>query len=653
MLRYSTCFLGHAFTALALAAIGSAQSPQPAKPAEAQPPSQSNITTLHSTTQLVVVDVVVTDKHQNPVHNLKASDFTLLEKGTSQQIKSFEEHTAPPATEKIPAMPTMPSGVFTNFSFAPTKGAINVLLLDVLNTPVGDQVYARTQIKQYIENTNPTNRIAIFGLTGSRLVILQGFTTDPAVLKAAIDKKAANASPLLADNVGGGTQGQTASQTFADNDTDGAPGAAATLAALKQFDATQQAFDQQLRVKYTLDALNQLARSLAGIPGRKNLLWFSGAFPIRINPDFDPAIGGGSRSVLPDPFAVVADSESEFRETIGLLARAQVAVYPIDVRGVISSTVNTAANTNHLYAQKDNAHLAIHDENQFQEKLIDEHSTMQQLADGTGGRAFINTNNLAQAVAKSVEEGANYYTLAYSPSDTNWNGGFRKIQVDIQQTGLNLAYRRGYYADNPNSPARKDDTPAVAAAKAVHLLDPMQAAMIHGGPLPTQIVMKVRVLPASSVPDSNLAPNNVLNPKLKFDGPYRRYGIDYAASPREIVFTKSPDGYYQTDIEFQTYVYDQDGKLFNAIEDRKHGNLPPDAFADTMHHGVLWHQEVSVPLKGDFYLRIGVRDLTSNRVAAVEVPVTAVKNLPPLTSPVSPPSTSPATAPAAVPSISK
>ncbi len=545
----------------------------------------------------------------------------------------------------------MPSGVFTNFSFAPTKGAINVLLLDVLNTPVGDQVYARTQIKQYIQNANPTNRIAIFGLTGSRLVILQGFTTDPAVLKAAIDnKKAAKASPLLADDIGNGTQGRTVSQVF-EEATFGAD-AASTLAALRQFDATQQAFDQQLRVKYTLDALNQLARSLAGIPGRKNLLWFSGAFPIRINPDFDPAIPGGSRSVLPDPFAVVADSESEFHETIGLLARAQVAVYPIDVRGVISSTTNTATNPNHLYAIE-GPNVAIHDENQFQEKIVDEHSTMQQLADGTGGRAFINTNDLTHAVAKSVEEGANYYTITYSPSDTNWNGGFRKVQVDLQQTGLTLAYRRGYYADNPNSPASKDDTPAVAAAKAVHLLDPMQAAMIHGGPLPTQIAMKVRVLPASLASDSNLAPNNVLNPKLKFDGPYRRYAIDYAASPREIVFTKSPDGRYQTDIEFQTYVYDQDGSLFNVIEDRKHGNLPPDAYADTMHHGVLWHQEVSVPLKGDFYLRIGVRDLTSNRVASVEVPVAAVKNLPPQTTPASSPSTSPATTPAAVPSASK
>src|SRR5271170_5196838 len=135
MLRSSKCFLGLAFPVFVFATIISAQSPQPASPAATQPTAQSDITTLHSTTQLVVVDVVVTDKHQNPVHDLKASDFTLLEKGVPQPIKNYEEHTALPANSKLPPMPPMPPGVFTNFSFAPAKGAVNVLLLDMLNTP--------------------------------------------------------------------------------------------------------------------------------------------------------------------------------------------------------------------------------------------------------------------------------------------------------------------------------------------------------------------------------------------------------------------------------------------------------------------------------------------------------------------------------------
>lgn len=631
MLSLSKRFLGPAFTAFAFATIGSAQSTQPANPpVVAQQPPQSNITTLHSTTQLVVVDVVVTDKHQNPVHNLKASDFTLREKDVPQQIKNFEEHIAPPVADKLPAVPTMPPGVFTNFSFAPTNGAINVLLLDMLNTPVSDQVYAREQIKTYINKASPTSRIALFGLTGSRLILLQGFTADPEVLKAAINRKGIRSSPLIADSIQEGTRAKTAAQTFAESPANDGPDAAATLAALKQFDAEQQSFDQQLRVKYTLDALNLLARSLAGIPGRKNLLWFSGAFPIRIMPDIDPAVASLGQSSLRDPFAVLAGSESEFRETTGLLARAQVAVYPIDVRGVISSTVNTAANANHKYAERDNAHLAVHDENQFQDQIIGEHTTMQQLADSTGGRAFINTNDLTEAVAKSMEAGGNYYTLTYSPLDAKWDGKFRSIQVKLQQQGFTLAYRRGYYADEPGAPRKKDDTSAVAAAKAVRPLDPMQAAMMRGGPLPTQIVMKVRVLPATSTTEDLLAPHNVLNPKLKINGPYRRYAIDYAASPREVAFTRSPDGNYESDLEFQTYVYDQDGKLFDVVEDQSHGNLSPAAYADLLRHGIPWHREISVPVKGDFYLRIGVHDLNSDHIGAVEVPVASLKDLTPV-----------------------
>jgi VWFA-related protein len=627
MLRSSKCFLGSAFTAFIFAAIGSAQIPQPSQPPAQQPSSQSNITTLHSTTQLVVVDVVVTDKHQNPVRDLKASDFTLLEKGTPQQIKTFEEHTAPPAADKLPPMPTMPPGVFTNFSFVPGQGAINVLLLDMLNTPVSDQVYAREQIKNYINGASPNSRIAIFGLTGSRLVILQGFTSDPALLKAAINQKGTRPSPLLADNVGGGTQAKTASQTFADGPGLDGPGGAALLANLKQFDATQQAFDQQLQVKYTLDALNLLARSLAGIPGRKNLLWFSDAFPLRIMTDLDAAIGS---PVLKDPYAVLAGSEDEFRETTGLLARAQVAVYPIDVRGVVASPVNNSTIGNHAYAGMDSAHNAVHDENQFEDQTIGEHSTMMQLADGTGGRAFINTNDLTQAVAKSIEAGSNYYTLTYSPLDAKWDSKFRNIQVKLQEKGLTLAFRRGYYADNPDAPARKDDTPAVTAAKAVHPLDPMHSAMLRGGPQPTQIIFKVRVLPATPGPEELLAAHNVVNPDLNIQGPYRRYIIDYAASPRQLLFTRSPEGNYQGDVQFQAYVYDQDGKLFNTVEDKSHANLMPADYAILMRGGIPWHQEISVPIKGEFYLRIGVHDLIGNRVGAVEIPVASVKNLAPI-----------------------
>ena len=323
-----------------LASVLFAQSPQPdSKPAAT--------TTLKANTQLVIVDVTVTDAHRKPVHNLKASDFVVLEDNVSQNIKAFEEHAyiSAPAVSVQP--PPLPPGVFTNFSPVPSRGTLNVLLIDTLNTPLEDQAFVRSQIQQYLKNAPSGTRIAIFGLA-THLYLLQGFTSNPEVLKAAVDRKSSSKpSPLLHDSVGGGNGDVPVSQQFDDAfgaDPNTAAGTTQALAQLKQFEAEQQSYELQLRAKYTLDSLNQLARYLSGLQGRKNLIWFSGSFPINILPD-----GSLSR-----PFAIVANSENEFRQTTALLSRSQVAVYPVDARGLVTSqTLNASTTTTSRYFRPD------------------------------------------------------------------------------------------------------------------------------------------------------------------------------------------------------------------------------------------------------------------------------------------------------------
>ncbi|MEO6982806.1 MAG: VWA domain-containing protein, partial [Edaphobacter sp.] len=277
------------------AASSSAQSTGP------QPPQQSAsaVPTIQAKAQLVIVDVVVTDSHQNSIHHLKPTDFTVLEGNQPQQIKYFEEHAAlsPEEAGRLSPIPKMPPGVFTNFSPAPANGPINILLLDTLNTPMTDQSFVRDQLRKYLKSAPPGAPIAIFGLT-TRLLLLQGFTSDPELLKSAIDMKKPKASPLLDDAVSGGGGPQPLSETF---ESMGSSPGADMIANLQQFEAQQQSFQLQLRAKYTLDAMNQLARYLSAFPGRKNLIWFSGSFPISILPDGD----------IQDPFAVVASSEDE------------------------------------------------------------------------------------------------------------------------------------------------------------------------------------------------------------------------------------------------------------------------------------------------------------------------------------------------------
>lgn len=398
---------------------------------------QDSIATLRARAKLVVIDVVVTGKDRASRKGLKQSDFTLTESGAPQILNSFQEHTGLTPTEalKYPPLPPLPPGTFTNYTPIPTNSAVNILLLDALNTPLQDQTFVRSQLFDYIKKAQPGTSIAIFGLT-THLRMMQSFTSSPETLREAIKIASGKSSPLLDNPVGGGT-----TESLPEQMAEFGPNPAQAAGALQELESMQSSFELQLRAKYTLEALNVLARFLANIPGRKNLVWFSGSFPINILPD-------GNAS---NPFQTFASAENEYRDTANLLAHSQVAVYPVDARGLMTQPMFEASNSGVRYIRDSNA-MSSDLENFFASQAT-EHCTMLRMAEDTGGEAFINTNGLAQAVSRAIESGSNYYTLTYSPTNTKWKGDFRKVQVKLSQPGYKLFYRRGYFADDTNSPS--------------------------------------------------------------------------------------------------------------------------------------------------------------------------------------------------------
>ena len=125
------------------------------------------------------------------------------------------------------------------------------------------------------------------------------------------------------------------------------------IAHLKQFEAQRSSDDAQSRARCTLQALNQMARYLAGLLGRKNLIWFSGSFPINILPDGSLVdTFANIPNSTADPFAAVANYSEEFRETTELLARSQVAVYPIDARGLDASAAYSVEESGAQYDEQ-------------------------------------------------------------------------------------------------------------------------------------------------------------------------------------------------------------------------------------------------------------------------------------------------------------
>jgi len=582
------------------------------------PASGAPVTTIRTSSDLVVVDVVASDSQQNPVHKLTAADFTVLEDGKPQTLKIFEEHaTSTPAP--LPPLPKVDRGIFTNYSIAPANGALNILLLDKLNTPMDAQSVVRDQVLKYLKDVPPGTRIAIFSLT-TELKLLQGFTSNPELLRALVEGKKGNqgASPLMNNAMEGDQPG--ADDPMYDTEADALgndPDAATILANLQQFEAEQQSFQLQLRARYTLDALNLLARYLSNLPGRKNLIWFSGSFPINILPDAD----------LQNPFAVVASAADEFRETVNLLSRSEVSVYPIDARGLMVAPMLSVTQSGSTMNRQPNGFAKANAK--FFQQTSDEHGTMQQMAEATGGKAFVNTNGLKEAVQKAINAGSNYYTIAYTPTNRNWNSDYRKIQVKLVRPGVTLAYRRGYFADDPDAPAHRNQ--AQNAKPDPNQYSALRAAMLHGGPEPTELIFAASVRPASTDTEAALVPGNQAEKKVS--GPYRRYAVTFIMSPKELNWTVAPNGAHHCTLEFMTFVYDGDGTRVNAQFNAIGAAVPDAKFASVQSGNFKYLQQISVPAKGEYYLRIGMRDEATDHVGAVELPVAAVAKLPPVAVP--------------------
>ena len=500
-----------------------------------------------------------------------------------------------------------------------------------------DQAYLRQQLLKYIRTAPPGQRLAIFGLT-THLILLQGFTADPAILRAVVDRKSLRASQLLDNATTGAPDKLSDTLTDVSGGAGAQPGLLAEAAAnLRQFEADNAAFEIQLRARYTLEALGALARYLAALPGRKNVLWFSGSFLLNIFPDIS----------LDDPFRAAADLSSDLRDTAIVLSRAQVAVYPIDARGLFADPTFDASHGGDGLLRPGAAAAAIQ---RFSQQTAAEQATMREMAQQTGGRAFVNTNDLAGAVTHALDDGSNFYTLTYSPADTRFDGAYRSIDLKLQgaraSQGLSLAYRHGYFAADPDAVSRRapsppssgpqTHTPAQAPSTAYH------AAMLRGAPPATEVVFKASVLPTgtpSAPPETSPAPRNQPNPKLAHP-PFRSYAVDFAAFLSQVL-TRNSSGDYVGSLRFTTLAYNAIGEFINMVDQTTEVDLPPDLYKSSLHGGILFHQVISVPLKGEFYLRLGVSNLRNDRVGSLEVPVAVIKNLPPSAAPAASPTSHP------------
>ena len=574
--------------------------------------------TFKTSTRLVVVDVVVTDKKGSPVRDLKREDFRVLEDGREQQLKVFEEHhsngalTVPAPALKSPT-PTTPSTTeATNAGQEHAGAALSVILFDALNTASSDQSFARSQVKKVIAELPAGSRIAIFVLRGN-LHMLQGFTTDTAALRAAMDKdKSSLAGPwfndpdmvLLSQGAdpmaglsGAGAVGSMGS-TLSGNGAPGAGGGPATyLGSVSQRD--EEGLTSELRTRKTLAAMSAIARYLAVLPGRKNLLWLSGTFPFDLLPD---TTGG----TVPDPFRGT-ETYGEVMHSLALQMEAgHIAVYPVDVRGVADNGAFNAAG----HAAPTLATISAASGAQLSQLQV-----MENIAHETGGRAIYNNNDVRGGIIESLNQGGNFYTLAYSPEDKNWNGKLRKIEIKIPEHGVELYYRHSYLADDPatNPQIASDSVPKFGVA------------MLHGAPERAEVVMTVAAAATGKyVDEKDRKPPTLKDRNVPFEfhltGTTEMYSLSCKIDSSTIAFETSADGKYVPHLALTFLVYDSDGKVLNAETGLFNVPLSEAQHKAVLAQGLTVTQHIEVPM-GRNYLRIGVHDLMNDKVGATEMPV--------------------------------
>jgi VWFA-related protein len=508
--------------------------------------------------------------------------------------------------------PKFPPNVFSNFSPVPQPPAVTVLLLDSLNTHMDNQSFVHAQALKFLKSAKPGSRMAIFGL-GLGLHFIQGFTDDPAILAAALNSKKNNeveTSVMIKGQDESNAQANVISMMSAPMGNGATAASPEAIAALQNFFRENDDSRTVDRALLTLANFQRLAAFLNSFPGRKNVIWFSEAFPLVISNYIDPQVGG------------------ETARTLDILAAARVALYPVDAGGTAPLELYQAQSQLSPGigdpAGMLNAQNAARLDNDQQRDT--NQTTMKLIAEETGGKAYVNSNGLERIIGEVAGASGSFYTLSYTPTNAKVDGTYRKIEVNVAGGNYRLSYRRGYVALDEGLPGSGESLRQKAihqlAAKSTGPVDPLLPFMDLGMPQSQQILIEARIQPEplGDKPEPG-------DPR----GAASRYRIDFAVDARDLRLPVGADGLHSGTLNVSLIAYDRYGNVVSRNDHRVELHIKPDAWAVYQNSGVQIHGNIAVP-KGNYWLRTGVYDAQSRKLGTMEIPLATVRPIQAVTS---------------------
>jgi VWFA-related protein len=385
---------------------------------------------FRSEVNLVLVDVVVRDRSGNIVTGLNENDFELFEDGVRQQILTFAfesidrnaapvrdasvlaaagERTTPPTVSAGAAAPAaaadLPSHPLTSDEVAGHR--LLTLVFDTSSMQPEDVQKAVDGAMRWVDGQmTPADLVAVAAINSS-LQLLTDFTASKDRLR----------SVLSAFSAAEGTAFTAVDASTASSD-EAAQSATDDIAALDQSAQELDTFNNDVRLR----ALKTLADALRPIQQKKAILYFS---------------SGMQRSGT--------DNQVELRAAVNAAVRANVAIYPVDSRGLQAIVPGGGASERSRGGLAPFSGSAV--AGQFTQ-LENQQETLTSLASDTGGKAFTDTNDFGEAFTRVERDISSYYILGFSSSNPNKDGRFRRLSVRLRnRSNLTVEAKAGYYSD--------------------------------------------------------------------------------------------------------------------------------------------------------------------------------------------------------------
>jgi len=540
--------------------------------------------TFKSKTELVVVPVLVRDKNGAPIKDLKQEDFTLLENGTERKIAFFEDVQT--NTERM-KLPEAEPGSYTNVIQGQNGSKrVTILVLDVLNTPIMDQNYARQQLLKYLsESLDATEPTAFFILNRDGLRLITDFTNDPKVLIAAINKMKERQEKLVEDAAATQRDIDTLERMAANQ-----PELAGIIRNMQAMTQDYTSNVQRASIVTTLQAMQQLALYSKGIPGRKALVWATGGFPFQLAKTGDfpfemtdkvDATNRGAR----DSYADVAPL---YISTWNALTDANVAIYAVDVRGLMPTASMRVDQVGSVGSKA----IRAQQNSSVDWDQLQSHDTLRAFSDATGGKAFLNNNDLTKGFREAAKDSEDYYLVSYY-LDREAKPGWHKLSVRVKREGMHVRARTGFYVAKPGEEKQIAELDTYTA-----LRSPINY---------TEIPLVFRWSDQAAGKEKGRR-----KVQYEVDLPANAVIIDDTDKNRMVV-------------QFLALVRDKEGKEVGHPESRKLDMfLTPESLSQVRENGITYRNVIELP-PGDYNVRFVIRDVMSGRMGSVSAPIVVEK----------------------------